>query len=117
MMVRQACAALTLLGLWASAAVAAPSASDLIRTCEAALAADYRNTEAAMCDWYVAPCGVCGKDGPPPLAWCLPPELTGAALAREVLSALRAAPALADTPAPQAVETVMKARYPCKSSP
>lgn len=112
-----ALATLAALGLWAQAALAAPTAGDLIRTCEAALAADYRTVDAAMCDWYVAPCGVCGKEGPPPVAWCLPPGLSGAALAREAISALRAAPALAGTPAPQAVETVMKARYPCKTNP
>lgn len=108
---------LAALGLCTQAALAAPTAGELVRTCEAALAADYRTVDAAMCDWYVAPCGVCGKDGPPPVAWCLPPGLTGAALAREVVSALRAAPALAATPAPQAVETVMKARYPCAPTP
>lgn len=105
------------LGCWTAGAQASPTASELINTCEAALAADYRTVDAAMCDWYVAPCGVCSKDGPPPVAWCLPPGLSGAALAREAVSALRAAPALAATPAPLAVETVMKARYPCKTSP
>jgi len=99
--------------LWAGSALASPTAQDLIRTCEAALAADYNTVDAAMCDWYVAPCGVCGKEGPPQPNWCLPPELTGAALARTVVDALRAAPQLAAAPAPTAVEAVLKARYPC----
>ena len=117
MTLRHASLAAAALCGWTGLVLASPTASELIRTCEAALAADYRSVEAAMCDWYVAPCGVCGKDGPPPVAWCLPPGLTGAALAREVVDALRAAPSLAGTPAPQAVETVMKARYPCTPAP
>ena len=103
--------------LTASSALASPTAQDLIRTCEAALAADYKTVDAAMCDWYVAPCGVCGKDGPPRHDWCLPPDLTGPKLARTVVDALRRTPALAAEPAPRAVETVLKAQYPCATRP
>ena len=94
-------------------AYASPPAGELIRTCEAAIAADYRTQDAAMCDWYVAPCGVCGKDGPPPREWCLPPELKDAALAQLVGDELHKAPELLGKPAPDAVKAVLRTRFPC----
>ncbi len=98
-------------------AYAAPRADELLHTCETALAAGYSGVDASMCDWYVAPCGVCGKAGPAPLAWCLPPGLTGAALAKVVVEELRKQPALATQPAPKAVAQVLTARYACSASP
>lgn len=98
-------------------AYAAPRADELLHTCDTALAAGYTGVDASMCDWYVAPCGACGKAGPAPLAWCLPPGLNGAALARVVVAELRKQPALAAQPAPKAVAQVLTARYACSASP
>ena len=102
---------------WSGFASAAPTAGELIKTCEAALEHDYKTMDAAMCDWYVAPCGVCGKEGPPKPDWCLPPDLTGAALATHVVALLKAVPARANDPAPAAVKAVLKARHPCAVAP
>ena len=99
--------------LFSHLARAAPTAGELIKTCETALEHDYKTVEAAMCDWYVAPCGACGKEGPPAPQWCLPPELTGAALATHVVALLKAEPARAEEPAPAAVKAVLQARHPC----
>ena len=113
-MTRAGVAALALAVLaWSQAASAAPTAGELIKTCEAALKQDYKTIDAAMCDWYVAPCGVCGKDGPPKPDWCLPPTLVGAARAAEIVALLKAVPARAAEPAPAVVKAVLQARYPC----
>ena len=95
------------------AAEASPTGGELLKTCEAAVAADYKTQDASMCDWYVAPCGVCGKDGPPKPDWCLPPALKDTALARFVADELRKTPALLDQPAPAAVKAILGARFPC----
>lgn len=102
-----------LLCLPLAGAYASPTGGELMKTCAAAIAADYRTTDAAMCDWYVSPCGACGKEGPPPPAWCLPPGLKGAALARLVVDELRKSPSLLGASAPIAVKAVLGARFPC----
>lgn len=87
------------------------TAQMVIETCERALAAGYQSMDAAMCDWHVRPCGVCGET--PPDSWCLPPALQGAALAREVVAALRTEADLAAPAKPQ-VERILRARHPCE---
>ncbi|HMM74756.1 MAG TPA: Rap1a/Tai family immunity protein [Gammaproteobacteria bacterium] len=95
----------------APAAFAAPTVAELHETCTQALAAGYAGERAAMCDWYVAPCGVCGKDGPPPRAWCVPDGTSAATLAAQVVEDLAEMdPARA---APAAVEEILRRRYPC----
>ncbi|MGE3772235.1 MAG: hypothetical protein AB7I32_04880 [Gammaproteobacteria bacterium] len=90
---------------------AAPTAAELRDTCMRALAAGYVGELAAMCDWYVAPCGVCGKDGPPPRAWCVPAGTPAATLAAQVVDDLeRVDPG---RPAPAAVGEILRRRHPC----
>ncbi len=92
-------------------ALAAPTAGELRDTCARALAEDYVGEAAAMCEWYVAPCGVCGKDGSPPREWCVPAGTTAAAVAAQVVEDLqRVDPAQA---APELVEEILRHRYPC----
>ncbi len=103
------------LGLMAAIATTACPAAEVnvamvIRTCEQALAAGYGDMNAAMCDWYVRPCGVCGTAASS--AWCVPPEVTEPALAAEVIHALRQGvkPTLPATPV---IEKILRAHYPC----
>ncbi len=92
-------------------ALAVPTAGELRDTCERALVAGYAGAAAAMCDWYVAPCGVCGKDGPPPREWCVPAGVPAAAVAAQIVEDLqRVDPAQA---APALVEEILRHRYPC----
>ena len=92
-------------------ALAAPTAGELRATCARALEGGYRGADAAMCDWYVAPCGVCGKDGPPQREWCVPEGLTPGTVAAQVVADLRGGD---DTrPAPAAVKEILRRRYPC----
>ena len=82
----------------------------VVRTCEQALGVGYRDVDAAMCDWYVRPCGVCGET--PQVAWCVPPSVTAPMLAAEVLAALKQGVDLA-VPAPPEIEKILRAHYPC----
>lgn len=95
----------------APAASAAPTVAELRTTCVRALNKGYAGEEAAMCDWYVAPCGVCGKDGPPAPAWCVQQGTDKAAVAALVVEALRAEEDAA--PAPAVVEEILRRHYPC----
>lgn len=90
---------------------AAPTAGELRATCAAALADGYRGEAAAMCEWYVEPCGVCGPHGPPPREWCVPPGLADGALAQVVVDELRGGDD--GRPAPAAVKEILRRRFPC----
>ncbi len=102
-----------LLACAAPAAYAAPTVGELRETCMQALAAGYVGEQAAMCDWYVAPCGVCGEHGPPPRAWCVPGGTPPAEVAAQVTANLRQLDAA--RAAPEAVEEILRRRYPCKA--
>lgn len=93
------------------ATFAAPTVGELRATCMRALDEGYVGEAAAMCGWYVAPCGVCGKDGPPPVAWCVPPGTPRDTVAAAVVSGLRGVEATRAAPA--AVEEILRRRYPC----
>jgi Rap1a immunity proteins len=96
-----------------SAALAADvSTVELERTCQTALDHGYQGIEAAMCDWWVRPCGVCGVEAKP-LDYCLPATLKNADLAAVVVKELRAGTIQAGRPARQAVEKILRAHYPC----
>jgi len=99
------------LALAGAAAQAAPTAGELLATCEQALAAGYRGDAAVMCEWYVAPCEVCGPQGPPPQEWCVPPDMHDAELAALVVSELRKVDRAG--PAPAAVKEILRRRLPC----
>jgi hypothetical protein len=104
--------AATLLAI-APAATAAPLlGADLELTCESALKHDFKGLDAAMCEWYVRPCEVCGVDKPPP-GHCLPPDLTSRELAATIVAELRTRSEIRARPVKQAVDEILKSRYPC----
>jgi len=102
----------SLLALWAVAATAGDEArvAQVLATCERALAAGYDDLDAAACDWFVRPCGVCGVAATP--TWCPPAGVAWKTLAETVVAELRdlAAPAI---PAGPRIEAILRARYPC----
>ncbi|MGD9604047.1 MAG: hypothetical protein AB7O21_19910 [Gammaproteobacteria bacterium] len=101
-----------LLALWAGTAAGGEETrvAQVIATCERALAAGYAGLDAAACDWFVRPCGVCGVDASP--AWCVPAEISAEALAATLVAELRrvADPAVSARPR---IEAILRARYPC----
>jgi len=98
--------------LVAGVAHAAPTAGELAATCEEALAGDYHGAAAVMCDWYVAPCGECGPQGPLPHEWCVPPDMSAPQVAALVLAELRAGDQA--RAAPDAVKEILRRRLPCR---
>ena len=84
----------------------------LVATCAKALANAYTGVEAAQCDWYVNPCGVCGREAPAK-AWCVPDGLSSADLARVILAAFKGAPMALKHPVKPFVEAILTARFPC----
>lgn len=102
---------LLLLGVSASAHAEA-TVAQVLATCNRALAQEFKGIEAAMCEWYVRPCGVCGLERPTTSPWCVPSEVTTAELAALVSTELRAehTPQL---PAKEAINALLTQRYPC----
>ena len=100
--------------LWlvASAVRADVTGHALVATCTKALANAYTGIEAAQCDWYVNPCGVCGREAPIK-AWCVPDGASSADLARIILAAFKAAPVALARPVKSFVEATLTARFPC----
>ena len=86
--------------------------ADLAATCESAFKHDFKGMDAAMCEWYVRPCEVCGVNKPPPV-YCLPPDLASRELAAVVVHEIGGRSELRPYPVKQAVEEVLKSRYPC----
>jgi len=82
---------------------------DVLRACDAALAQNDESLDAAMCDWYLRPCGICGEPGAN--AWCLPATLTKEELVHQMLGWLRAAPRTAA--AKPLVEKILREHFPC----
>jgi hypothetical protein len=91
-----------------------PSGAELAATCARALARDYRGIDAAACDWYVQPCGVCGS-GAAAVTWCIPPDTTGSAIAARVVGALAGRKDAATRPAGELVSEILRAEYPCRA--
>lgn len=98
--------------LVATASQAEPTAGALARTCQAALDAGYRGPDAAACDWFIDPCGVCDNEDPAP-RWCPPADLTGASRARVVVQAIAAREDAEHTAASEAVAEILSTRFPC----
>lgn len=85
----------------------------VIRTCEKALATGYNTADAAMCDWQIQPCGVCGPALKPTSedAWCVPSAVTAMALASTLVNALkRSDPTL---PAKPEIAGILRKNFPC----
>ncbi len=110
---RHLCALLLLaFGFVPSGASAAPEVADVIRICEAALAGDYNDEQAAACDWFVRPCGACGVEAPP--LWCIPHDVSRRAVAEYVVTGLATLAPEAPTSLADAVDALLGQRYPCQ---
>lgn len=105
------CVMLTALAI-ALPARAEVSVGELLRTCRAALHDRYEGVDAAMCDWWIRPCGVCGLE-PKSVEWCIPQTMQDAEVAARIVKELEAAPALAPVSARKVVAKLLAANYPC----
>ncbi len=94
---------------------AAPTGAELATTCRTALAAGYRGVEAAMCDWYVRPCRVCGAPEEHP-AWCIPDRVSASDLAEAVITEIEARSDAQTRPAKALVGEILARRFPCPAS-
>ena len=88
------------------------STGELTRTCQTALDRSYQGLEAAMCDWWVRPCGVCGASNAP-REWCIPETIKNADLAVLVVNELKTETGLEGETAEVAVNRILRAHYPC----
>ncbi len=110
--------ALVLLGLLPLTAVAAqgPSIAQVLAACERGAQQGGQGVDAAICEWYLAPCDcapkrVAGADGPP---WCIPPGVPIDARVAAVRAALVPVPD-PTKPVGPAVEQVLRRLYPCQT--
>jgi hypothetical protein len=92
--------------------VEGPTVSALLAACDRAAAAGGRGVDAAMCEWYAAPCA-CKLRGTASETWCVPEGEDLGVVAKRVVSELRrsADPA---SPAEPAVAAALTRLYPCK---
>ena len=103
-----------LLPLLAATARAEITALELAETCSRALAQNYAGLDAQACNWYVAPCPVCGPGATSGAEWCAPPGEPGSTIAARAAAALRARPDAAHEPARAAVKDILSRAYPCR---
>ena len=90
-----------------------PSVAQVLGACARGAAAGGRGLDAAMCEWYTAPCGC--KPGEVDSAvyrWCLPADEPIDATSRAVIAELRRVP---DRSAPidQVLPPILARLYPC----
>ena len=97
----------------ATCAHAEITALELAETCARALAQNYVGLDAQACNWYVAPCPVCGPGGHADAEWCAPAGEPVTVIAARAAAALRARPYAASTPAKAAVKEILSRAYPC----
>jgi hypothetical protein len=95
---------------------AGPSVEALLRVCDKAFEQGYSGREAAICEWYAAPCA-CKLREPNggALPWCVPDAETIDATVRKVLGELRTYPD-PDAQAETAVQAILERIYPCPGS-
>ncbi len=98
----------------ATGAHAEITALELAETCARALTQNYLGLDAEACNWYVAPCPVCGPGAQPEAAWCAPAGEPVTVIAARAAAALRALPDAAHTPAKAAVKEILSRAYPCR---
>lgn len=104
---------LTAIAFFAKGAHAEITALELAETCARALSQNYVGLDAEACNWYVAPCPVCGPDAQPEAAWCAPPGEAVQTIAARAAAALRARPDAAHEGAKGAVKDILSRAYPC----
>ena len=90
-----------------------PSVAQVLAACTRGAAAGGRGLDAAMCEWYTAPCGC--KPGEVDSAvyrWCLSPEEPIETTSRAVIAELRRVP---DRSAPidRVLPPILMRLYPC----
>jgi len=108
------CVFLALAILHPLAAAAAPvTVGEALRTCETALAQGFTGEDAARCEWYARPCGICGVDAP--RRWCIPEGTPATTVVRAVLTDWQTKQM--DIPAIPAAERALARLYPCASAP
>jgi hypothetical protein len=90
-----------------------PTVSALLQVCERAAAQGNRGVDAAMCEWYAAPCA-CKLRGTGAEPWCVPDGEDIDTTVVKVLAELRRA-ADPKAPADRAVTEVLVRIYPCKA--
>ncbi len=90
------------------------TALELAETCARALSQHYVGLDAQACNWYVAPCAVCGPGAKPEAAWCAPAGEPVTTIAARAAAALRARPDAAHEPARGAVKEILSRAYPCR---
>jgi hypothetical protein len=92
-----------------------PTVAALLQVCDRAAAQGNRGVDAAMCEWYAAPCGckfrATGAD-----PWCVPEHEGVDQTVRKVLAELRGG-ADPKAPAERAVMEALVRLYPCASLP
>lgn len=105
---------IALLSLSWAAARAEITAQELADTCARALAQNYVGLDAEACNWYVAPCPVCGPGAKPQAAWCAPANESPALIATRAVAGLKTRRDAAHEPAREAVKDVLRRAYPCR---
>ena len=111
-------AALSLcLPLWAAGPVhgESPTVAALLQVCDRAAAQGNRGVDAAMCEWYAAPCA-CKLRGAGADPWCVPEGEDTDLTVRKVLAELRLSAdpkALAE----REVAAALVRLYPCRTGP
>ena len=106
--------ALLALALCAGAAQAEITALELAETCTRALSQRYVGLDAEACNWYVAPCPVCGPGATSEADWCAPAGEPVTVIATRAAAALRARPDAAHEGARGAVKDILSRAYPCR---
>lgn len=106
--------AVVLAALFAYEAQAEITALELADTCARALSQRYVGLDAEACNWYVAPCPVCGPGAKPEAAWCAPAGEPVTTIAARAAAALRARPDAAHESARAAVKDILSRAYPCQ---
>lgn len=106
--------ALLALALFAGVAHADITALELAETCTRALSQHYVGLDAEACNWYVAPCPVCGPAATPEADWCAPAGEPVTVIASRAAAALRARPDAVHESARGAVKDILSRAYPCR---
>jgi hypothetical protein len=104
------------LSMLGQSAAAGPTVAKLVSICDSGFAQGNTGLDAAMCEWYAAPCAcharLVGQGAP---TWCVPDTETIDLTVRKVVARLRRYPD--PTADASAVVTKMLAQiYPCRSS-
>ena len=95
------------------AAAATPTVTQVLAACARGAANGNRGVDAAMCEWYTAPCGCKpGQVDGEVYRWCLPVAEPTQTTVRRVVAELRRAPNRAAAIA-RVVPGILARLYPC----